>query len=212
MLSARIKTPLLLAAVAAALGSLALISSAPQAAQKKGNKVPAVLNFTVDDIQGQPVPLARYQGQVLLIVNVASYCGNTPQYASLQGLYEKYQKRGFSVLGFPANEFGKQEPGTNQEIQQFCSTKYRVSFPMFSKIVVKGEGQAPLYRLLTDKKAYPATGGDIEWNFAKFLISRKGEVVARFPAGKDPGSPEVVQAIEKELAAPREGEKSASRP
>jgi glutathione peroxidase len=212
MLSARIKAPLLLGALAAGLTSLALNPAVPHAADQKGDKVPAVLNFTVDDIEGRPVDLGRYQGQVLLIVNVASQCGNTPQYASLQNLYEKYRARGFNVLGFPANEFGKQEPGTNQEIKEFCSTKYRVTFPMFSKIVVKGQGQAPLYQLLTDKKAYPTTGGDIEWNFAKFLISRKGEVVARFPAGKDPGSPEVVQAIEKELNAPRVGEKPASQP
>lgn len=106
------------------------------------------------------------------------------------------------MLGFPSNEFGKQEPGTNQEIKEFCSTKYKVSFPMFSKVVVKVEGQAPLYKHLTDKTTNPTHGGDIEWNFAKFLINRKGEVVARFPAKTDPLSPEVVAAIEKELAAP----------
>jgi glutathione peroxidase len=211
MLLTQVK-PLLLAALTAGAGALIIAPSVPQAAEKKGGKVSGILNITVDDIDGRPVPLSRYQGQVLLIVNVASQCGNTPQYASLQSLYERYRERGFNVLGFPANEFGKQEPGTNQEIKEFCSTQYRVTFPMFAKIVVKGEGQAPLYRLLTDKKTYPATGGEIEWNFAKFLISRKGEVVARFPAGKNPSDPEVVQAIEKELAAPREDQKPASSP
>jgi glutathione peroxidase len=164
---------------------------------------PPVLNFTMKDIDGKEVSLGGYQGQVILIVNVATFCGNTPQYASLQTLYERYKEQGFTVLAFPANEFGKQEPGTNQEIKEFCTGKYHVTFPVFSKIIVKGEGQAPLYRFLTDKKSNPASGGDIEWNFAKFLVNRKGEVVARFPAGKDPLKPDVVAAIEKELAAPK---------
>jgi len=147
---------------------------------------------------------------VVLMVNVASFCGNTPQYASLEGLYEKYKGQGFTVLGFPSNDFGKQEPGTSTEIKEFCSTKYHVTFPMFEKIVVKGDGQAPLYQYLTDKKTNPTTGGDIEWNFAKFLLNRKGEVVARFPAGTNPATPEVVKSIEKELAAPVNGQKTAS--
>lgn len=166
-----------------------------------GKKPGPALNFEVKDIDGKPVNLGRYQGQVVMMVNVASFCGNTPQYASLEALYEKYKDRGFVVLGFPANEFGKQEPGSNQEIKEFCTSKYKVSFPMFSKIVVKGDGQAPLYQYLTDKQTNPQTGGDIEWNFAKFLVNRKGEVVARFPARTDPAKPEVVAAIEKELAA-----------
>jgi glutathione peroxidase len=134
-----------------------------------------------------------------MMVNVASYCGNTKQYTPLESLYEKYREKGFVVLTFPANDFAKQEPGTEAEIKTFCTTKYRVTFPMFAKIVVKGEGQAPLYKHLTEKTTNPKFGGDIEWNFAKFLLNRKGEVIARFPASQDPSSPEVVAAIEKAL-------------
>ena len=164
---------------------------------------PPALNFTVKDIDGNPVNLGTFGGDVILAVNVASFCGMTPQYASLQNLYEKYRSRGFVVLGFPANEFGKQEPGSDQEIKEFCSTKYKVSFPMFSKIVVKGEGQHPLYAYLTGKETNPKFAGDIEWNFTKFLINRKGEVVARIPFRTDPGSPEVVAQVEKLLAEPK---------
>lgn len=161
--------------------------------------VSPALNFTMNDIDGKPVKLSRYQGKVLLVVNVASFCGNTPQYTALQSLYEKYRERGLVVLGFPANEFGKQEPGTDGEIKQFCTSKYNVTFPMFSKVVVKGEGQSPFFRYLTDKTTNPHFGGDIEWNFAKFLLNRKGEIVGRFKAGANPSSPEVIAAIEKAL-------------
>lgn len=160
---------------------------------------PPVLKFTVKDIDGRSVNLSRYQGKVIMIVNVASRCGNTPQYASLEKLYETYGKKGFVVLGFPSNDFGAQEPGSDSEIKQFCTSKYHVEFPMFSKIDVKGKNIAPLYDFLTSKKTNPRFSGDIEWNFAKFLISRKGQVVARFAAGKDPLQPEVVSAIESEL-------------
>lgn len=184
-------------------------SNGPDAAPKNADypkyKVAPALNFTLKDIDGKPVNLGRYQGDVILMVNVASLCGNTPQYASLQKLYETYKEKGFVVLGFPANEFGKQEPGTNKEIKAFCTEKYKVTFPMFAKIIVKGEGQHPLYKFLTDKKTDPNFGGDIEWNFAKFLVNRKGEVVARFPAGTDPEKPEVVSVIEKELEAAKGG-------
>ena len=166
-------------------------------------KVAPALNFTLKDIDGKPVKLARYQGNVILAVNVASFCGNTPQYASLQKMYTKYKEKGLTILGFPANEFNKQEPGSDKEIKEFCSGKYNVTFPIFSKIVVKGDGQAPFYKFLTDKKTNPKSGGDIEWNFAKFLINRKGEIVGRIPAGTDPMKPEVVEAIEKELKAPK---------
>lgn len=166
-------------------------------------KVPAVLNFIVKDVDGKTVNLARYQGDVILLVNVASLCGNTPQYASLQKLYEQYKAKGFVILGFPANNFGQQEPGSNKEIKEFCTSKYHVSFPIFSKISVKGDDQAPLYKFLTSKETNPKFGGDIEWNFAKFLVNRKGEVVARFKAGEDPAKPEVVAAIERELEAPK---------
>ena len=165
-------------------------------------KAPAALDFTMKDIDGKNVKLARYTGNVIMMVNVASLCGNTPQYASLEKLYEKYKAKGFTILAFPANDFGKQEPGTNKEIKEFCSTKYAVKFPMFSKIAVKGDAQAPLYKYLTDKETDADHAGDIEWNFAKFLLNRKGEVVARIPAGTDPSKPEVVAQIEKLLEEP----------
>ena len=169
-------------------------------------KVAPALNFMLKDIQGNPVKLSRYEGSVILMVNVASKCGNTPQYKSLEALYEKYKDKGLVVLGFPANEFGAQEPGTDKEIKEFCELTYKVAFPMFSKLVVKGEGIAPLYKFLTSKETNPKFSGDIEWNFAKFLISRKGEVVGRIKAGTDPATPSVVAAIEKELAAKKEVE------
>lgn len=184
-----------------AVAAVAVGAAVSHAADKKA--VAPALNFTMKDIDGKDVPLSKYQGKVLLVVNVASRCGNTPQYTALQSSYEKYGKQGFTVLGFPANEFGKQEPGSEAEIKEFCTAKYNVSFPMFSKVVVKGDGQAPFFHYLTDKQTNPTYGGDIEWNFAKFLINRKGEVVARFPAKMSPSSPEIVEAIEKALAEPK---------
>jgi glutathione peroxidase len=166
-------------------------------------KVPDALNFTVKDIDGKPVNLARYQGNVILIINVASKCGNTPQYAGLEKLYEKDKGKGFVILGFPANEFGHQEPGTNKEIKEFCTSTYAVKFPMFSKIVVKGEGQHPLYKFLTDKETDPDFAGDIDWNFAKFLVDRNGKVVARFKAGTKPDDPEFAAEVDKLIAQPK---------
>jgi glutathione peroxidase len=136
---------------------------------------------------------------VVMIVNVASYCGYTPQYAGLETLYEKYKDQGFVVLGFPANNFGEQEPDSNAEIKTFCTRKYNVSFPMFAKISVKGEDKHPLYRFLTDKAANPATGGEVQWNFTKFLVGKDGKVVARFEPGVTPESAEVASAVEKAL-------------
>jgi glutathione peroxidase len=164
-------------------------------------KVPAALDFTVKDIDGKPVKLARYTGSVILVVNVASKCGNTPQYEGLEKIYEKYKAKGFTILAFPANDFLHQEPGDEKQIKEFCEATYKVKFPLFSKIVVKGEGQAPLYKFLTSKETDEKFAGDIDWNFAKFLINRKGEVVGRFKAGVKPESDAVVSAIEKELAA-----------
>ena len=149
--------------------------------------------FTLNSIDGKPAPLSAYQGKVVLIVNVASRCGFTPQYAGLEALYEKYKDRGFTILGFPANNFGAQEPGTNEEIKTFCSSKYNVTFPMYSKISVKGDDKAPLYQFLT------ATGGEIQWNFTKFLVDKDGKVVARFEPKVTPESAEVAEAIEKAL-------------
>jgi len=163
-------------------------------------KVAPALNFVLKDIEGNPVNLGRYQGKVVVVVNVASFCGNTPQYASLQKMYDKYKSKGLVILGFPANEFGKQEPGDNKTIKEFCTSKYNVTFPMFSKVVVKGEGIVPFYKYLTDKNTDPKFAGDIDWNFAKFVIDRKGEIAARFKAGADPlKTTDIVTEIEKLL-------------
>jgi glutathione peroxidase len=157
------------------------------------------LDFTLNSIDGQPAPLAQYRGKVLLIVNVASQCGYTPQYAGLEALYEKYKDKGLVVLGFPANNFRAQEPGTNEEIKTFCTRKYNVTFPMYSKISVAGEDKAPLYQFLTDKQANSTTGGEIKWNFTKFLIGKDGKVAQRFEPAVTPESPAVVSAIEAAL-------------
>jgi glutathione peroxidase len=179
------------------LGALTLREAAAAPAKSTG-----VLSYTVQDIDGKSVPLSRYKGKVLLIVNTASLCGNTPQYASLEKLNQKYKAQGLRILAFPANDFGRQEPGTNGEIRQFCTAKYNATFDLFSKISVKAPNQAPLYTFLTSKETDPKFGGPIEWNFAKFLVDRKGQVVARFPAGHDPLSPDVVAALEAELKKP----------
>lgn len=193
----RNRSSFLFAAVALAAGTLAVTHTSEAAMDEK--KPASVLDFSVKDIDGKSVKLNKYKGKVLLVVNVASRCGNTPQYKSMQALYEKYKAKGFEVLGFPANEFGKQEPGSDKEIKEFCTSNYKVTFPMFSKIVVKGDEQAPLYKFLTSKETDPKFGGDIEWNFAKFLVNRKGEVVGRIKAFTDPMKPDVVEAIEKEI-------------
>jgi glutathione peroxidase len=159
-----------------------------------------VLDFTLNSIDGQPAPLAQYRGKVIMIVNVASKCGYTPQYTGLEALYEKYRDKGFVILGFPANNFGQQEPGTNEEIKTFCSSKYSVKFPMYAKISVKGDDKHPLYQFLTDPQANPTTGGDIKWNFTKFLIGKDGHVLARFEPAVTPESPQVAAAVEKALA------------
>jgi glutathione peroxidase len=164
-------------------------------------KVPPALNFSMTRLDGKPVDLKQYAGKVVLVVNVASQCGLTPQYEELQALHQKFASQGLSILGFPANEFGKQEPGTNEEIQKFCTEKYQVDFPLFSKIVVKGDGIAPLYQYLTDSETDPKFPGPIHWNFEKFLIGRDGQVVGRFDPKKDPSTPEVVNAIETALSA-----------
>jgi glutathione peroxidase len=156
-------------------------------------------DFTLPSIGGKPMPLANFKGKVLLLVNVASRCGYTPQYTALEATYEKYKDRGLVVLGFPANNFGAQEPGTNDEIKTFCSTKYSVKFPLYAKISVKGGDQAPLYQFLTSKDSNPAVAGDIKWNFTKFLVDRSGKVVQRFEPDATPDSAEVIAAIEKLL-------------
>ena len=157
-------------------------------------------NFKVDSIDNKPVTLSDYQGKVLLMVNVASQCGFTPQYTGLESLYEKYRDKGLVVMGFPANNFGAQEPGSNDEIKTFCSRKYSVKFPLFSKMSVTGSDESPLYQYLT-KQANPKTAGDIKWNFTKFLVDKSGNVIARFEPNVTPDSPEVIAAIEKALSA-----------
>jgi glutathione peroxidase len=169
--------------------------------QSSSASSPSVFDFKMKDIDGKDVKLKKYKGNVLLVVNTASKCGYTPQYESLQATYDKYKDRDFYVLGFPANNFGGQEPGTEKEIKEFCTSKYKVTFPMFAKISVKGADQDPLYAYLTSKETNPEFGGDITWNFNKFLIDRKGKIVARFTSKQKPDSPEVVAVIEKYLAA-----------
>jgi glutathione peroxidase len=159
----------------------------------------SVLDFTLNSIDGKPAPLSEYHGKVVMIVNVASKCGFTPQYTGLEKIYEKYKDQGFVILGFPANNFGGQEPGTNEEIKTFCSSKYQVTFPMYSKVSVKGADSTPLYQFLTDKRSNPATGGEIKWNFTKFLVDRNGKVIARFEPAVTPESADVTGAIEKAL-------------
>jgi len=158
-----------------------------------------VYEFTMNNIDGQPLPMASFKGKVMLIVNVASKCGFTPQYEGLEAVYEKYKDKGLVIVGFPANNFMAQEPGSNEEIKTFCSTKYSVKFPLYSKISVKGDDKAPLYQFLTDTGANPKTGGEIKWNFTKFLVDRDGKVIARFEPAVKPESPEVTAAIEKAL-------------
>ena len=156
--------------------------------------MPNAHEFSAKTITGQDKSLADYKGNVLLVVNVASECGLTPQYDGLEKLHEKYADKGLRVVGFPANEFGAQEPGSNDQIQEFCKTKYGVNFDMMGKVVVKGDGIHPLFAWLTKE-----TGGDIKWNFGKFLIGRNGEIVKRFEPKVEPLDPEVTSAIEKAL-------------
>jgi len=155
----------------------------------------SVYEFTLNSIDGAPAPLAAYKGKVLLLVNVASKCGFTPQYKELEAVYEKYKDRGLVIAGFPANNFMAQEPGTNEEIKTFCTRKYNVTFPMYAKISVKGADIAPLYEYLTK-----SSGGDIKWNFTKFLIGKDGAILARFEPPVKPDDPKVTSAIEKALA------------
>jgi glutathione peroxidase len=158
-----------------------------------------VHDFKAKTIDGKEQSLAEYSGKVLLVVNVASQCGLTPHYAGLQELYEKFGNRGLVVLGFPCNQFGSQEPGTEAEIKTFCETRYGVDFPLFAKVDVNGQNRHPLYEYLTEQATQPDSAGDIQWNFAKFLVDRTGQVVARFAPPTAPASEEIVGAIEKVL-------------
>jgi glutathione peroxidase len=181
--------------------ALALSSSAgaTDAGEKGDKKVPAVLNFKMTGLDGKEVDLAQYQGKVVLIVNVASKCGFTPQYKDLQELYAKYSKDGLVILGVPCNQFGKQEPGSEKQIAEFCTSEYGVTFPMLAKVDVNGDKACPLYKFLTSKDTDPKYAGKIGWNFEKFLISRSGEVVARFGSKVDPAGEQFQNAIADEL-------------
>ena len=178
--------------IAAVTSLLTLMTTLTQAAS-------ALYNIPIQDMDQKPTSLKAYQGKVLLVVNVASQCGLTPQYKALESVHKKFKSKGFSVLGFPCNDFGSQEPGTNEEIKSFCSSKYQVSFPMFDKVHVKGTAQHPLYNALAGKDSpFP---GDIKWNFGKFLIGKNGEILKRFEPKTTPDDPAVIEAIEAALAA-----------
>lgn len=158
----------------------------------------SLYDIPLKDIDGKPTSLNAYKGKVLLIVNVASFCGNTPQYKPLEAMQKKYETQGFTILGFPCNDFASQEPGTADQIKEFCTSKYDVTFPLFEKLHVKGADQHPLYAQLTGKDSpFP---GDVDWNFAKYLISRDGKIVAHFKSKVQPDSTEVVSAVEAEIA------------
>lgn len=166
---------------------------------KKEGDTPAVLNFKMKGLDGKEVDLSKYEGKVVMIVNVASQCGLTPQYKALQDLQETYKDKGLVVLGFPCNQFGEQEPGSATEIREFCTKNYGVTFDLFSKIDVNGENAAPLYKFLTSEETNPGKSGKIGWNFEKFLVSRDGKVVARFEPKVAPDSDDVVKAVETEI-------------
>src|SRR5262245_14079423 len=178
---------------------LATLAAVADAQTKGGGRVPDVLNFTMDSIVGRPVNLSNYQGKVVLVVNTASECGFTYQYEGLQKLHRKYAAQGLSILGFPSNDFGQQEPGTNGEIQQFCKANYGVEFDMFSKVQVLGRGKVPLYEYLTSASTDPKFAGEIKWNFEKFLISRDGQIIGRFSSEIEPESRQMTSAIEAAL-------------
>ena len=156
-------------------------------------------DFSAKTIDGIDKPLREYAGKALLLVNVASQCGLTPQYAGLQALYEEYRARGLEVLGFPCNQFGSQEPGTEGQIKTFCETRYGVTFPLFAKLEVNGAGRHPLYAFLTAQATQPDGPGDIQWNFAKFMVDKSGKVVARFPPTTRPDDAQLTTAIEQTL-------------
>jgi len=160
----------------------------------------SVLDFNMKDIDGKDVSLSQYKGKVMLIINVATYCGNTPQYSDIEALYEKYKDKGLVILGFPANNFMGQEPGSNQEIKEFCTSKYSVKFPMFSKISVKGDDIAPLYTYLTQKSENGVLDAPVKWNFQKFLVGKDGKVITSFSPKTKVTETDVTAAIDKALA------------
>ena len=179
------------------------VASASQQCAEGRKKIAPLMEVALKTIDGKKTSLKEYQGRVMLVVNTASRCGYTSQYGELQSVFEKYKERGFVVLGFPANDFGSQEPGSNQEIKEFCTVNFKVQFPMFEKASVVGKEQQPLYRILTST-SNASSGlkpGPIKWNFEKFLIDRDGQVLKRFPSSVAPDEPELTQAIESALLA-----------
>jgi len=192
------------AAIGVAVSTMALFFVKAKDANAGSNSVgketaKSVYDFTLKNSKGKDVKLEEFRGQVVMLVNVASKCGYTPQYDGLQKIYERYKDQGFTILGFPANNFGAQEPGTNEEIQEFCRINYGVTFPVFSKISVKGDDKHPLYKYLTEKESNPEFAGEIKWNFNKFLVGRDGRIVARFDSADKPEDAKVTQAIEHAL-------------
>lgn len=176
---------------------IVVVVSAQSNKQGKGKnevKATSVLDFTMNTIDGKPKPLSLYKGKVFMIVNTASECGYTPQYETLEKLYEQYKDKGFMILAFPANNFGEQEPGTNAEIKTFCSKNYHTTFDLFEKISVKGKDQHPLYQFITKESQFT---GDVKWNFQKYLVDKQGKIVARYFSAVDPMSEEVRKNVER---------------
>ena len=169
------------------------------AADKKEDKKMSALDFKMTGLDGKEVDLSKYKGKVVLFVNVASKCGYTKQYTGLQALYEKYEKEGLVIIGVPANDFGSQEPGTDEDIAKFCSSKYSVTFPMLSKVSVKGKEITPLYKYLTGKETNEKFEGEVKWNFEKFLINKKGETVGRYKSSVAPDAEELTKAVKAAL-------------
>ena len=191
-----LKTSVFTAVAALCLSTAIAADNSDQDAKK----APAALSFKMNSLDGKEVDLSKYEGKVVLVVNVASKCGLTPQYEQLQALHDKFAEQGLAVIGFPCNQFGAQEPGTPDEIREFCSSNYHVSFDLFAKIDVNGDDACPLYKYLTALDTKPTEKGKISWNFEKFVINRQGEVVARFAPRTKPNDPEVLKVIEAELA------------
>ena len=189
----------LFAALLSSLVVCLVVTTFVTAQQTQEAEVPAALNFTVKSIDGEDVALKDYQGKVVLVVNVASKCGLTPQYEGLQKLHEEYGEKGLAILGFPCNQFAGQEPGSEAEIKEFCSTNFGVEFDMFSKVDVNGDDQTDLYKHLTSLETKPAGAGKISWNFEKFLIGRDGKVIARYSPRTKPNGDELTAAIKDAL-------------
>lgn len=216
MLKTRVGGVCLVLSAAAGLAFAAQPESKESAKKKAPKRVPTntkmpALAFTMKDIDGKDQDLRQYYGDVVLMVNVASKCGYTPQYKGLEKLYEDKKDKGFVILGFPANNFGRQEPGSDTQIKDFCTKNYNVTFPLFSKVSVKGDDCCPLYQYLTDKKAGHKHGGDVKWNFSKFLVNRKGEIIARFDSATEPDAKKLLKAIDKALAEARPADAPAKK-